>query len=445
MQKLQFFGASGTVTGSNFLLTADDGQELVVDFGMFQGTHDVVELNYKKLSFNAAKLSGVVLTHAHLDHCGRLPLLVYAGFLGKIYMTKPTLALMELVLLDAAKIAKENTSWMPLYTEDEVIKVLNMVETVEYETPFTIGGFSVTLKDAGHILGAASAVITEESSKKTIVFSGDLGNYPEDVVRPTEFIDKADYVVMESTYGDKSHTEEDASQALQEEINIIEKNPGVLLVPAFSLERTQEILHRLHHLKKDGKIAAETLVFLDSPMGIRATRIFEEFKQYFNEELRSHTDDPFHFPGLSITETVEESKGIRTQPKPKVIIAGSGMMSGGRILHHAIHYFADASTRVLFVGYQGEETTGRKILEGAKHVVIDEKQVQINATIHHIEAMSSHADQGKLLKWFDHIQGVKTVFLVHGDEEQRKIFSEKIKAHSPTVILPMLGDEHTFS
>lgn len=441
MKQISFFGASGEVTGSSYLLTSSTDTHILVDLGMFQGTKDIVALNYQPLPFKPSQLDGVVLTHAHLDHCGRLPLLVFGGYSGKIYMTAPTFALMEVILTDAAKIAKDNKEYAPLYSDDEVQKVLNMVKVVAYNTPFSVGDCSITLQDAGHILGSSSIEIVDTKTGKKIVFSGDLGNSPEDIVKPTTYIDSADYVVMESTYGDSMHPKEDVNSILQEEIQTIEKDGGVLLIPAFSLERTQELLHRIYHLKRDDKIGSDTPVFLDSPMGIRATAIFKVFKEYYNDELQSHTDDPFRFEGLVVTEDARDSKEISKAVNPKVIIAGSGMLSGGRILHHAAHYLPHPTTRLLFVGYQAEETLGRKILEGAKNVWIQDKQVRVRAMIREIHSLSSHADQPKLLTWLQHMKGVQKVFLTHGDTQQRNTFAQTVKTerHITDIILPQNG------
>nr|MBP9719383.1 MBL fold metallo-hydrolase [Candidatus Levybacteria bacterium] len=331
---------------------------------------------------------------------------------------------------------------------EEVEKVMEMIEIVEYDTEIKIDNIKVTFRDAGHILGSSSIEIFDPTSPRlrgaskgtTIVFSGDLGNTPEDIVRPTTFIEKADFVVMETTYGDKDHPLEDVSAIIQKEINTIEQKGGVLLIPAFSIERTQEILHRIHHLKRDGKIKEDTPVFMDSPMAIRATEIFKAFKQFYNEELRQHKSDPFDFEGLVITPEAKDSKEIIAAHEPKVIIAGSGMMSGGRILHHAANYLSSSSTRLLFVGYQAEETLGREILEGARHVNINRKSIKVSAHIGEVASMSSHADQKKLVTWLEHIQGVKKVFLIHGDTQQRAVFAQKIQGKE--VVIPKLGETY---
>lgn len=445
MKKITFLGSAGDVTGSNFLLTTSDNSQLVVDFGMFQGPKNIVKFNYQPLGFNPADIKGVLLTHAHLDHCGRLPMLVSRGFSGKIYMTSPTFSLVEVILTDAAKIAEENMTYEPLYTLDEVQKVLAMVEIVAYNKPFSFANVQVVYKDAGHILGSASIAITDMGTNKTMVFSGDLGNSPEDIVRPTEYFDQADYVVMEATYGSSDHPQDDPNQILQEEINAVEKTGGVLLIPAFSIERTQEILHKIHHLKKDGKVRPDTPVFLDSPMGIRATSVFKHHKEFYNEELQSHFEDPFNFEGLVITEEVKDSKQIIKAMEPKVILAGSGMLSGGRIVHHAVLYLEKANTRILFVGYQAEDTPGRQILDGKKSIWIDEKHVTVKAQVRRIGSFSAHADQGKLLTWLKHIKKVDTLFIVHSDTVQRAVFAEKARELGiPHIIKPLIDEEYTF-
>lgn len=445
MNSIKFLGASGTVTGSNFLLKPDNGKGIIVDMGMFQGPHEVADLNYLPLEFSARDVSAVVVTHAHLDHVGRLPLLVKAGFTGPLYMTEATRVLTELTLLDAAHITAEDEVHPPLYTESDVLRILSQMEIVKYGETFDAGPYKVTLRDAGHILGSATAEIYDPKDPhfKRIVFSGDLGNSPEDIVRPTEMIDKADIVVMESTYGDRTHANEDPYQIMQEEINAIEESGGTLLIPSFSLERCQEILHIIDHLKWDKRVSDETLVYLDSPMAIRATRVYKQFRNLYGGEMARHakTDDPFNFPGLFMVEHARESRKIADTKGPKVIIAGSGMMTGGRILGHAKHYLPMASTRLLFVGFQAEETLGREILEGARNIVIDQTEIKINAQIRKSSGMSAHADQPQLINWLKHIKGVNKVFLVHGEELQRQALSQIIQSqlNIKNVILPAMN------
>ena len=423
------------VTGSSYLLTGEGGEQILVDLGMFQEKDELSKLNYEPLSFDVTKIAGVLVTHAHLDHTGRLPLLAKAGYKGKIYMTKATHMLTALVLADAAKVAAEDLDKEPLYALEDVDKVLLLIEEVAYDEAFSIGSMSVVFRDAGHILGSGSIEVTD-ATKRKIVFSGDLGNTPEDMIQPTEQVKKAEYVVVESTYGDRLHREEDPSVVLQEEINEIEKSGGVLLIPSFSIERAQELLHRINHLKNTKKIDEGTKVFLDSPMAIRATEIFRRSQELYNRELSKElkTDDPFGFPGLVLTGSAEESRAILMSAAPKVIISGSGMMHGGRILHHAINYLADPKTRLLLVGYQAPGTLGRRLLDGAASNAVDglkiaiyNQEIIVRAHIREIEAMSCHADQKKLLKWLGRIKDVKKVFLTHGEDGARIALQEKIK------------------
>ncbi|MBI1872110.1 MBL fold metallo-hydrolase, partial [Candidatus Collierbacteria bacterium] len=348
-------------------------------------------------------------------------LLVRAGYTGPVYMTEATADLVELSLKDAARVALENQAQggeAPLYTEDDVIRLLNLIKRVKYGVEVEIGQLTVIFHDAGHILGSASIEISWQqsagSSQQKIIFSGDLGNSPQDLIMPTETIKKADYVVMESTYGNRLHTLENPTDIIGQEINEIEKTGGTLLIPAFSLERTQEILHRIDHLKKSGKVKQETAIFLDSPLGITATEVFKKHTELYNAELSGHVklDDPFDFPGLVVVEEGWQSKKIKDQDRAKVIIAGSGMMTGGRIMHHAIDFLPDPKTRVLIVGFMAENTLGRKLVDGEKNVFIDNVRV-------------------------------KKVFLTHGENEERQVVAEKIKEKLafPEVYLPKLEEE----
>lgn len=447
--KLKFLGAAGgVVTGSCYLLSSYSGQTVLVDCGLFQGTPETDKLNYLPLDCDCAGLSAVFLTHAHLDHCGRLPILTKHGFNGNIWMTAPTRDLAELTLLDSAKIAKEDGK-VALYDKDQAIATINQMKTLEYDSPLVVADFTITVRDAGHILGSSSIEIVDNSSpSEKIVFSGDLGNSPQDLVKPTEPIASADYAVMESTYGGRSHPEEDPVGLLRSEINTIENTGGTLLIPAFSLERSQELLHIISHLKKNNLIKSETPVFLDSPMAEKATRVFEKYFPLFNPEIQldKKSGDPFSFPGLSLVETREQSDELINIKTPKVIIAGSGMMAGGRIMNHALQYLPLASTRVFIVGYQAEGTLGRALLEGQKQVIIEGASVEVAASINQTQAMSSHADQPRLLKWIENIKGLKKIFLVHGEQSERQELSAKITTIEPSlqIFLPDLDEEAIF-
>lgn len=441
MVTIDFLGASGTVTGSSYLVTSQNGSKILIDLGLFQENGWITDFNFEPLAFDPKTLDGVLLTHAHLDHCGRLPLLAKAGYTGSIYMTSATRDIATISLIDAAGIAEEENHNPPLFTIDDVEKITANFIPVEYNREFSVGNFEVTYHDAGHILGSSSISVREKVTNKTIIFSGDLGNTPEDIIRPTDGFDGADAVVMESTYGEAEHTKEDVMAVLQSEINTIETTNGVLLIPAFSIERAQEILHRIGILKKEGKILRETPVFLDSPMAIEVTEVFEKYRKLYNRDVAKE-EHPFQFENLTLCKSVEESKSILKVDGPKVIIAGSGMMSGGRILHHLDNYISSPSTRLLFVGYQAAHTLGRLILNGARIITLYHHPVPIAATITKIASLSSHADQPKLLRWLKEIKDVKKVFLTHGEDVQRNSLKEHIQKelHIHDVILPQKGE-----
>lgn len=446
--KVKFLGAAGTVTGSCYLLTSQSGQSILIDCGMFQGSDDIESANYSPLACDCSAVSGLLLTHAHLDHSGRLPTLISRGFNTPIWMTPPTRDITEISLIDSEKIIKEQPNKKILYTQNDVDSIVKLFKTVEYDTSFSIGCFLVIMRDAGHILGSASLEIVDQSAQegfKKIIFSGDLGNTPEDLIRSTEFIDNGEVVVMESTYGDKIHPTDDPSGVIQSEINTIETSGGALLIPAFSIERSQEILHRIMHLKKSGKVKNETIVYFDSPMGEKTTQVFEKYRQYFNDELKTDllTEDPFSFPGIKNINSPYESSSIAKSLGPKVIIAGSGMMTGGRIVRHALHYLPIPTTRLLIVGYQAEGTLGRVILNGASTVNIMGTEIGVKAHINQMQTLSSHADQPRLLNWLRTIKGVKKVFLTHGEDVPRTILAEKIKSELSIsdINLPILNQE----
>lgn len=442
--KLKFFGAAKMVTGSNFFLTGDS-TGLIVDYGMFQGKPEDVGLNSAKPQMDFASLSAVLITHAHLDHCGRLPMLLQYGFNGPVFMTEPTKALAELVLFDSAKLAKEGETKAILYTDEDVEKIMKQVKTVEYEKPFMLGDFKVTFFDAGHILGSSSILIEEIKSGKKIVFSGDLGNSPEPLLLPTHLIRNADIAVVESTYGDEIHGPRNETDILKVIIQKAEREKGTVLIPSFSLQRAQELLYIFDQLKKDGEMAQETPVFLDSPMAIKATIVFRDYPQLYSTKLRDQakSDDPFDFPALMVCDTIEKSKQIKNYEGAKIIVAGSGMMSGGRIIHHAQNFLGDKKTQLVFVGYQAEGTLGREILDGNKDINIWGNNIHIEAEIINIETMSAHADQEQVLVWLKKIEGLKKVALIHGEELPRLVLNEKIHQELPDVkvILPVINQE----
>ena len=432
------------VTGSSYFLTGEQ-TDLMVDFGMFQGKAEEVGLNGIKPDVDFDKLTAVMLTHAHLDHCGRLPLLLKYGFRGPIFMTEATKALTELVFYDCAKLAKEEETKVVLYTDEDVDTILKQVQLVEYDKPFMVGEFEITFADAGHILGSASVLIRDTKSGKLISFSGDLGNTPEPLLSPTHWIKKADVAIMESTYGDEIHESRDETEELAKIVEQAEREKGTVIIPSFSLQRSQEILYIFDQLKKQRKMKDNTMVFLDSPMAIRATEVFREFPELYNRKLQNQakTDDPFDFPSLVICDTIEKSRQIKNMIGTKIIVAGSGMMTGGRVIHHAISFLGEPKTQLVFVGYQAEGTLGRQIEDGADKINIWGNEIMIKAQIKEIKSMSSHADQVQLLNWLSKMEGLSHVILTHGEELPRLVLAEKVRQEFPEVKvdLPELHDE----
>ncbi len=445
--KITFLGAAGTVTGSSYVLTSDSGQSILIDLGMFQGLPDIEALNYQPFAYDCSQLHAAILTHAHLDHCGRLPILLSHGFTGKIWMTAPSRELAEISLLDSAKIAKLEQKEV-LYDDKLAMVTVSRFRDMEYRTPTQIGDFLVTFYDAGHILGSASIEITDtksQSQHKTIVFSGDLGNSPSYLVEETELIEKADVVVMESTYGNRLHPQDEPRDTILSEILAVEESGGSLLIPAFSLEKTQELLHIIMHLKKTGKIRSSTPVFLDSPMALKATEVYLGYVDFLNEHIQNDekTTGAFEFPGLKVSRKREHSQAIAEYSGAKVIIAGGGMMTGGRIVGHAARCLPHPQNRLLIVGYQGEETLGRELSEGAKKVVINDETIPVNATVTTMRSMSSHADQAQLLSWLQAIEGVKSVVLTHGEDPAREVLAQEIRTQLgiQDVYLPQMNEE----
>lgn len=448
--KIKFLGAAGTVTGSSYILTSGGGTSILIDLGMFQGPSEIDKLNYLPYDYDVSILSGAILTHAHLDHCGRLPIIMSKGFKGSVYMTPPTRDLTELSLLDSAKIAKEDKSQI-LYTTADVLNLVKQFVTVEYHKEIHIGDFVITFYDAGHILGSASLEIIDKnpsSDIRKIIFSADIGNYPAYLGEATEFINSGDAVVIETTYGDRLHPKESPIDALQSEINAVEVSGGTLLVPSFSLDRAQELLHMIMHLKKEGRVLKETPVILDSPMAEKATKIYVDYPKYFNAHIEAEykLGEMFDFEGLEVTKDWRQSQAIHARPEPKVIIAGAGMMTGGRIVGHAMHYLPFPSTRLMIVGYQAEGSLGRELLDDKAEVIVKGTKIPVKATIHDTQGLSSHADQKQLLEWLKTIKGVKKLFLTHGDDHSRIGFKEVVEKELgiTDITLPKLGDEITF-
>ncbi len=448
MPTVTFFGATQEVTGSNHLI--EDGDfRFMVDCGLHQGGQFADEKNQEPLPYDPKTLDAVFATHAHMDHIGRLPLLVNQGYHGPIYTTSATRDLAEILYEDAAEIMAEDYQRYgrePLYRPEDLPRTLARFVTVGYHEEIPLpGGWIGEFWDAGHILG--SAVLQLRKGAEAIVFSGDLGNPPVPLLDKTESPDKVSFVVMESTYGDRHHENTATRESLLREA-IIETvgRGGVLMIPSFALERTQELLYYINHLK-ESKMIPDIPVFLDSPLAIHATRIFENHPELWSEQARREfkADDFFNFPGLKMTATREESRAINGVAAPKIIIAGSGMMNGGRILHHAKRYLSDPNSQLLIIGYQANGTLGRRLLTGQKHVQIHGEQVFVRAKIKAIGAFSAHADQAQLLRWLKGMgQKPARIALVHGELDRMQGLASAIEHefHIP-VFEPRAGEKVT--
>lgn len=455
MATIGFYGAVRGVTGSCYLVETSAGK-ILVDCGMFQGGDEkwnrdpfsVKDGSASGGGFDPKEIAAVFVTHPHADHTGRLPKLIAEGFSGIVYMPEACRPLARIVLEDAAHILYEEAKRAdedPLFTADDVARTFERVEGVGYHRAIEpIPGVSAMFHEAGHVLG--SAFVSLEADGRRIVFSGDIGNDDVPILPDTEPISKADIVVCESTYGDRVHKDRVHRRAeLMECIASTVKDDGVLLIPSFSIERTQEVLYEMNQILLND-LHTSVPIYLDSPMAIRATQVYRDFKQYlrFDAPILSDPDrDFFSFPNLRETLTTEESKAIQNAPAPKVIIAGSGMMEGGRIMHHLRHYLPSEKTTLLIVGYQAEGTLGRRIQDGAKRVRIYGEEIEVRARVEEIGSFSAHGDRDKLTRWLQPTDGTipKKIFLVHGDADQKKAFKKHLEQELGTEVhIPTFGE-----
>jgi metallo-beta-lactamase family protein len=446
--KISFHGADREVTGSCHLLEVADSagkaHKLLIDCGMFQGERMCGDKNMTPFGFDPKSIEAVFVTHPHADHTGRLPKLVKEGYAGRVTMTEPGRALTRIVLEDAQHVMEDNAKRCGdpvLYGKDDLDLLETRMDGVGYHEQITVApGIVVTFHDAGHVLG--SAYISVDAEGKRVVFSGDIGNDDVPILPPTDPLSHADVVVCESTYGHRVHEPAtERARLLLEALEATMDGKGVLMVPAFSIERTQELLYEIDLILRTLK--TDMPIYLDSPMAIRATAVYREFKSYlrFKEPIMSEPDrDFFSFPNLRETLTTQESKMINDQRAPFMVIAGSGMMSGGRILHHLMRHLPDPNSTLLIIGYQGAGTLGRKIYEGAKTVKIYNEQVQVRCRVKAIGSFSAHGDMNKLTRWLTPEDGKvpKKILLVHGDPEAQDVFEThlrhelKTEVHAPS-------------
>jgi len=441
------FGAAREVTGSCYYIESNKTR-ILVDCGLFQGSTLAHSKNFEPFSFDARQLDGVVVTHAHLDHVGRLPVLVKNGLKSPIYLTPPTAKLAQIVLEDAAEIMDEEfqRSYTPkLYSKEDVAGVISLFKVVDDKATINIKDFKITFHNAGHIFGSAFLEI-EDSQGSRVVFSGDLGNISTPILRPKDsLVPAADALFIESTYGNRIHEDETTrSEMLKQAIVETIKQHGVLMIPSFAIERTQELLFELNHFVEN-KLIPPVDVFLDSPMAIKASAVFNQFPKYYSQEalrLIATGDKLFEFPGMHETLTRDQSKTINESPRPKVIIAGSGMMNGGRILHHLVRYLSDKNSTVLIIGYQAEGTLGRRLYSGERHVTVLNEKIDVKAKIVSIGAYSAHADQHMLLDWIKSASVLpKKIYCTHGEEAASAALATRIKDEMEvTADVPRFGE-----
>lgn len=445
--KLTFHGAAHEVTGSCYLLETI-GKKILIDCGMFQGSDFNEARNHDSFPFDPASIDAVLVTHAHIDHIGRIPKLIREGFAGSIFTTKATRDLAQLVWEDAYQIMQYNHrkfQFPILYDTADIAASVSACRGVNYGDQVNLGGgASAVWKDAGHIFGAAFIEMSAES--KTIAFSGDIGNVDAPILRDTDRLGEVDVLLTESTYGDRLH--EDKETRYETISRLIKEGcarGGTIMVPAFSIERTQEFLFELHKLAEHDRTLPNIPIFLDSPLAIDATKIFKKYPEYYDAEtakLYMASDDFLVFPQLRVSYTVEESKAINAAPGPKMIIAGAGMMNGGRIQHHAIRYLPDPSSTLIIVGYQAAGTPGRHIYEGARSVKMLGRKVEVNCTVKAIGALSAHGDQKKLLSWIAGAEKIpREVYCVHGEPHAATELAHRLRDELKIkTFVPQLGE-----
>ncbi len=470
--KITFLGATKTVTGSNYLVEAA-GKKFLVDCGLWQGKKELEEENFQEFDFNPADIDFMLLTHAHIDHSGRIPKLYKEGFRNKVYAHKATCDLCALMLPDSGHIQEMENEWKnrkrmrkgleprePLYTAEQAARCLEIFEPVKYDEIIDITpNIHVRFNDAGHMLGSSIIELwVNENGKQTkAVFTGDLGNNDIPLLSEPTMIEDADYLVMESTYGSRKHerNDEKAEMFLDIVSETIDKR-GTVVIPSFAVGRTQEILYELNKIKEtknDEEFMRkyETLmkvpVYVDSPLAISATEVFKENMDLFDEETQEEMkkgDHPLEFPGLKFTVTADESKALNENPEPCIIISASGMCEVGRIKHHLKHNLWNPNSTILFVGYQAPGTLGYSIVNGAKKVKIFGEEIAVNARIEYLEGYSGHADQDGLMNFiYSFRKKPKQIFLVHGEEESQEVLEQKIQEEiGLPVTIPDYGETY---
>jgi len=458
--KITFIGAVQTVTGSMHLLEVND-KRILLDCGLYQGKRKIAyELN-KNFPFDPAEIDILSLSHAHIDHSGNIPTLVKMGFKGKIFATSATVDLCEIMLLDSAHIQEKDVEFVnikrekqgknlfePLYTQNDAMRALEHFVPVPYEKKIELcSGVEITYHDAGHLLGSAVTTIniTENGSKKRLVFTGDLGRKGMPILKDPTPIHNVDYLITESTYGDRIHSpEKDVKAHLADLIMKIALNRAKLIIPAFSVGRTQTIVYFLNQLYNEGRIP-QVPVFVDSPLSTKATEIYSRHEDCFDAEaleMMMNGVSPFTFKTLEYIEDVEESKKLNRMDGPMVIITASGMCESGRILHHLANNIENRHNIILIIGFQAENTLGRKLVDGEKNVRIFGDEYRVMATVEVIDALSSHPDKNEFIEYFDNIETkLEGVFVVHGEVSQSEALAKTMESrYNCSTIVPSPGD-----
>ena len=447
--KIAFYGAARAVTGSKHLITLINGTQILLDCGLFQGMGDVTDNLNERFGFDPSKVTYVVLSHAHIDHCGLLPRLVAEGFSGPIYCTPPTRDLARILLLDSAKIQMQDAEYanrkiklvedheMPLYTDEDVAQTLSQFKTVPYELDFKIDAdVSLRFTDAGHIVGSAAVhlSIRENGKKSGITFSGDVGRYGDLLLKSPQRFPQADYIIMESTYGDSLHADLDPIEEMLLKVithTCIEKK-GKVVIPAFSVGRTQELLYALNGLELKGKLPAVPY-YVDSPLSLEATEVLKDHPEVYNngvKEVQKRDDDIFGFKGLRFIEDVSESKAINSDPRPCVIISSSGMAEGGRVRHHIRNNISESRNTILMVGYASPGSLAGRLMAGQQRIWLFGQEYDVIAEVRSIKSMSAHGDYEDLLQFLSSQDEskVKQLFLVHGEYDVQQNFAQRLKA-----------------
>ena len=461
--ELKFYGATSRVTGSCHILRVN-GLTVLLDCGLIQGTPEDEALNRKPFAFDPQSIDAVVLSHGHIDHSGRLPLLVKQGFTGPIYTQQATVELCRVLLLDSASLAENDAAFRrkhpfshsdrhaePLYTREDALRALNCMTGLPYHEKREIfPGFTIRFMDAGHILGSAFVEVwmQEGDVAKKVVFSGDVGQYNSPILNDPETIEEADTVIIESTYGDRLHREMDLTlKEIGEIINSVSARQGNILIPAFAIGRSQELLYLFaHHYEEWG--LERWQVYLDSPMAIEASRIYWDNPDLLDEEAVAFRNNKSVMPplkNLHFTARVEQSQAINAIRHGAIIIAGSGMCNGGRILHHLKHNIQRPECAIIMTGFQAEGTLGRSLVNGDREVEIHGRSYAVNAALHTIGGLSAHGDQNDMIRWMGGFKNNPEVFVVHGDEPAKKIFRDVLEERLRLrVSIPKSGERVTF-